>query len=74
MEQGGTAPALLNAANEVAVEAFLAGKISFPDISRLIARVLDQVVVVPALELEDVLEADRLGRERAWQALEGCSL
>jgi 1-deoxy-D-xylulose-5-phosphate reductoisomerase len=74
MEQGGTAPALLNAANEVAVEAFLAGKISFPAISQLIARVLDQVVVVPALELEDVLEADRLGRERAWQTLEGCSL
>jgi 1-deoxy-D-xylulose-5-phosphate reductoisomerase len=74
MEQGGTAPALLNAANEVAVEAFLAGRISFPAISRLIARVLDQVVVVPALELEDVLEADRLGRERAWQTLEGCSL
>jgi 1-deoxy-D-xylulose-5-phosphate reductoisomerase len=74
MEQGGTAPALLNAANEVAVEAFLAGKISFPSISRLIARVLDQVVVVPALELEDVLEADRLGRERAWQALEGGAL
>lgn len=70
MEQGGTAPALLNAANEVAVEVFLAGRIPFLAISELIARVLDRVVVVPALELEDVLEADRLGRERAWQALE----
>jgi 1-deoxy-D-xylulose-5-phosphate reductoisomerase len=70
MEMGGTAPALLNAANEVAVDAFLQGRISFLRISQLIEEVLGKVAVTPALQLEDVLEADRAGRASAQQYLE----
>lgn len=70
MEMGGTAPALLNAANEVAVEAFLQGRIPFLKITHLINQVLESLAVTPALQLEDVLEADRAGRAFALQVLE----
>jgi 1-deoxy-D-xylulose-5-phosphate reductoisomerase len=65
---GGTAPALLNAANEVAVEAFLAGRIPFPHIPAACAAVLDRVEQKPADDLETVLAADRAARQqaRAW--------
>lgn len=59
---GGTAPAMLNAANEVAVEAFLAGEVGFDRITELVAGTLDQLPVENTLELETVLEADRAAR------------
>ncbi|MYH91928.1 MAG: 1-deoxy-D-xylulose-5-phosphate reductoisomerase [Gammaproteobacteria bacterium] len=59
---GGTAPAMLNAANEVAVDAFLAGEIGFDRITELVAGTLDQLPVENTLELETVLEADRAAR------------
>lgn len=65
LEAGGTAPALLNAANEVAVASFLAGRIAFLDIPRLIADVLEKLPVVAVTELADVLHADAQARQAA---------
>jgi 1-deoxy-D-xylulose-5-phosphate reductoisomerase len=61
---GGTAPAVLNAANEVAVEAFLAGRVGFLDIAALVERALDEVPPSPADDLDAVLAADAAAR--AW--------
>jgi 1-deoxy-D-xylulose-5-phosphate reductoisomerase len=65
MRAGGTAPCVLNASNEVAVNAFLQKKISFNDISTVIRRTVDDHGVTPAGVLEDVLDADRWARDRA---------
>ncbi|MEP6572661.1 MAG: 1-deoxy-D-xylulose-5-phosphate reductoisomerase [Gemmatimonadota bacterium] len=66
---GGTAPAAFNAANEVAVAAFLDGTISFGRISETIARVLNEHRVEPASDLETVRAADQWSRARAREAL-----
>ena len=68
LRQGGTAPAVLNAANEVAVERFLAGDIRFPAIARLAEDVLGRVAWSAAATLEAVLAADGMAREhaRSW--------
>lgn len=65
MRRGGTAPALLNAANEEAVAAFLAGRIYFTDIPRVIEGVLADITVVEPTLLSDVQTADREARQRA---------
>ena len=73
MEQGGTATAVLNAANEVAVYAFLDGRIGFLDIPRVIDRALDAPEAHrDADTLEAVFDADRWGRGRADELI--CSL
>lgn len=59
---GGTAGAIMNAANEAAVAAFLDGRIRFGGIVDLVAEALQQVETVKAKDLETVLEADRLAR------------
>jgi 1-deoxy-D-xylulose-5-phosphate reductoisomerase len=64
-EAGGTAPSALNAANEVAVSAFLAGQIGFPGIPALIEDVMSAHHNVPARAIDDILEADRWARELA---------
>jgi 1-deoxy-D-xylulose-5-phosphate reductoisomerase len=64
-EAGGTAPAALNAANEVAVAAFLGGRLGFPGIPALIDGVMGAHRNAPARELGDVLEADRWARDLA---------
>ena len=61
----GSAPAILNAANEVAVAAFLAGKIAYPDIYKLIDHTLATVTRREIATLEDVLAADVLARQTA---------
>ncbi len=61
---GGTAPAILSAANEVAVEAFLGGRIAWTEIAAVVAEVLSEGGG-NADEIADVLEADRRARERA---------
>jgi 1-deoxy-D-xylulose-5-phosphate reductoisomerase len=61
---GGTAPAILSAANEVAVEAFLGGRIAWTEIAVVVSEVLDAGTGA-ADEIADVLEADRRARERA---------
>ena len=69
-ENGGTAPAMLNAANEVAVEAFLNRRIRFTEIASIIDDVLNREAPVAVGCLEDVLAADRCARERARQWLD----
>jgi 1-deoxy-D-xylulose-5-phosphate reductoisomerase len=65
---GGTAPAVLSAANEVAVAAFLDGGISWPAIAEVVEEVLD-AGTGNADEVADVLDADRVARERASAAV-----
>ena len=60
---GGTAPAVFNAANEAAVEAFLSGAIGFARIVELIEECLDKHVVQTRAALEDLMEADTWARE-----------
>ena len=64
-EVGGTLPAVLNAANEVAVDAFINGRISFPQISDTVRRVLERHQVVPNPTLEQVFAADTWARNEA---------
>jgi 1-deoxy-D-xylulose-5-phosphate reductoisomerase len=66
LESGGTAPAILNAANEVAVEAFLNKQIGFRMIDQVIARVLDKLPNKPATDIESLLEQDGRAREAAY--------
>jgi 1-deoxy-D-xylulose-5-phosphate reductoisomerase len=68
-EAGGTAPAVLNAANEVAVAAFLSGRLGFTGIPEVIESVLDGEPGRPAATLEAVLEADRRARDMAASSL-----
>jgi 1-deoxy-D-xylulose-5-phosphate reductoisomerase len=68
-EKGGTYPCAYNAANEVAVAAFLEGRIGFLDIAALVADVLGRVDGAAARDLEELGEADRRARElveRVW--------
>ncbi|HEU5282788.1 MAG TPA: 1-deoxy-D-xylulose-5-phosphate reductoisomerase [Burkholderiales bacterium] len=65
LRAGGSAPAVLNAANEVAVERFLKGELAFDRIAHLIEDVLSRVDGMPVERLEDVLNADRTAREAA---------
>ena len=59
---GGTLPAVLNAANEAAVEAFLAGSLSFPGIWESVERAMDTVPFVEHPSLEQLVEADTAAR------------
>lgn len=63
IRNGGGASAILNAANEVAVEAFLAGRIRFTEIERVIGAVLQSIPVAEASSIDDVLEMDLRARE-----------
>jgi 1-deoxy-D-xylulose-5-phosphate reductoisomerase len=58
IRQGGTAPAALNAANEVAVEAFLGGRLGFTQIAGVIEQVLGEVDAEPLESLDQVYAAD----------------
>lgn len=69
MRVGGTAPAILNAANEEAVRAFLEGDIRFTDIPRVIEETLTGVDADETLDLDVVLQADRAAREVARMAM-----
>ncbi|MER7129535.1 1-deoxy-D-xylulose-5-phosphate reductoisomerase [Streptosporangium saharense] len=62
---GGTAPAVYNAANEVCVEAFLAGRLPFPGIVDTVAAVVSEHSVTAAETVAEVLEADEWARVRA---------
>ncbi len=73
MQQGGTAPAVLNAANEMAVEAFLAGRLGFLQIAQLVAETLEiaerQGVLGDAQDLSAVLAVDTMARKLALNLL-----
>jgi 1-deoxy-D-xylulose-5-phosphate reductoisomerase len=64
-ERGGTFPCAYNAANEVAVAAFLEGRLPFLTIAEVVADVLDRVDGAPARDLDDLLEADARARSLA---------
>jgi 1-deoxy-D-xylulose-5-phosphate reductoisomerase len=67
---GGSAPAWLNAANEVAVAAFLEGRVSWPAIAEVVAETLAAHEPTELVQVDDVLEADALARVRAASVLE----
>jgi 1-deoxy-D-xylulose-5-phosphate reductoisomerase len=71
LRTGGTAPAALNAANEVAVEAFLSRQIPLSEIPAVIDAVLEAHRVQDASSLESVLKADALAREAATELTRG---
>ncbi|MEK7949324.1 1-deoxy-D-xylulose-5-phosphate reductoisomerase [Luteolibacter soli] len=62
---GGTLPAVFNAANEVAVDAFIEGRIRFPDIWRIVGETMHAHEVAPACSLDGVIEADAWARGMA---------
>jgi 1-deoxy-D-xylulose-5-phosphate reductoisomerase len=67
--QGGTAPACLNGANEVAVQAFLSGRLRWVDISTVIAAVMERFIATEPRDVDDVLAADAEGRALAESQL-----
>jgi 1-deoxy-D-xylulose-5-phosphate reductoisomerase len=67
---GSAYPVVLNAANEVAVQAFLDGRITFPGIARLIEEMLSMRSLTSAQELDDILALDALTRTRSTEAME----
>ncbi len=67
-EIGGTLPAVMNAANEIAVSAFLDRKLRFPEIWRIVEQVMNQHTPVAHPDLDAILEADRWARAQA----QGC--
>jgi len=68
-ERGGTYPCAYNAANEVAVAAFLAGQIGFLEIAETVAAALDRVDGAPARDLDDLVAADAEARRAANRGL-----
>jgi 1-deoxy-D-xylulose-5-phosphate reductoisomerase len=71
LRAGGTAPALLNAANEVAVQAFLEQRIGFRRIDRVIAQVMDELPHGAASSIEAVMAQDALARAAAERIIAG---
>ncbi len=69
-EAGGTAPCVLNAADEVAVEAFLAGRIPFTGIATVVEATLDSMALVEPGHFDDLYAADTEARERAGRLVE----
>jgi len=65
IKEGGTAPCILNAANEVAVASFLDNKLKFTDIAVIVEETLNQISASAVKTLEDVLEADITARKAA---------
>jgi 1-deoxy-D-xylulose-5-phosphate reductoisomerase len=74
IEIGETMPAILNAANEIAVNAFLEGSVKFTEIPLLLQRVMEEHEVKPLHTIEDILRADHWARERSKAILEGGKL
>ncbi len=68
-KEGGTMPAVLNAANEVAVQAFLDNRIPFSGIPRLVNQAMDEHALDPAAELEAILKADAWARRRTEEEI-----
>jgi len=73
LQSGGGAPTILNAANEVAVEAFLSGRIGFLDIARIVEQTLARVNRRPLANLEEVRDADGAARRHAAHVIDPLS-
>lgn len=69
LKRGGTAPAVLNAANEIAVDAFLNGDLAFTDIARVIEDVLSGAAITAAADMGDVIDADANARVAARERI-----
>ncbi len=69
LRQGGSAPAVLNAANEEAVAAFLARRIGFLDIAAIVGETLDAMTTAPTTSLADVIAVDRDARRKASELI-----
>jgi 1-deoxy-D-xylulose-5-phosphate reductoisomerase len=69
-ETGGTLPAVMNAANEIAVAAFLDRKVRFPEIWRIVEQVMDRHTPVAHSDLDAILEADQWARAQAQGCLQ----
>lgn len=69
LQNGGSAAAVLNAANEVAVQAFLNQEIGFRMIDQVIARVMDKLPHAPVADIESLIEQDQLARSVARACL-----
>jgi 1-deoxy-D-xylulose-5-phosphate reductoisomerase len=65
LEQGGAKPAILNAANEIAVASFLEGRLAFLDIAAVAGETLERLETAQPADLEAVLEVDREARAAA---------
>ena len=63
IEESGTAPCILNAANEVAVEKFLSGKIKFTRIPEIINDALNTIAIQHNTDLQTIIECDSMTRE-----------
>jgi 1-deoxy-D-xylulose-5-phosphate reductoisomerase len=70
---GGSAPCILNAANEIAVHAFLDGRIGFTQVPDVISATLDAVETLPLTEFEGLFAADREARDEARTAISAIS-
>jgi 1-deoxy-D-xylulose-5-phosphate reductoisomerase len=70
LREGGTSPATLNAANEVAVNAFLNRQLSFLEITQVIEAVMNELPSRPLRSLDDVLDADAAARRHATRRIE----
>ncbi len=70
LRMGGTASCILNAADEIAVEAFLAGRISFTAIFRVVAETLERTALTTPSNVEQILAADEKARRTAQQIIE----
>ena len=68
-EEGGTMPAVLNAANEIAVDAFCAGQLNFPGITQAVRSAMDAHERIEHPTLEQILEVDAWAREHVTGAL-----
>ncbi len=71
---GGTAPAVLNAANEIAVEAFLSERVAFLQLFKIVEQTLEQSKISPASDLRTIIDADNNARDIARRLVEtGCA-
>jgi len=70
LREGGTSPVILNAANEVAVQAFLEEKISFNNISVVVSQTLEHLKITQSKDIETILETDKMARNTAWSMVE----
>lgn len=74
IKAGGTMPCVLNASNEVAVNAFLEGRIGFNAISRVVRKTVDSYKAGGTATLEDIMDADRWSREAAEKCVKGSEI
>jgi 1-deoxy-D-xylulose-5-phosphate reductoisomerase len=72
-DEGGSAPAVLNASNEIAVDAFLTGRIAFTDIPTVIEAAMNAVRHCDIIDIENVLNIDNEAREVAVAQLDSFS-